>query len=171
MKILVTTASRHGATENIGDVVAEVLREAGHEVGRCSISEQDEVGDVLDPSGYDAVVLGGSVYTGTWLQRATRAQDLLLERELPVYAFAVGVLDITPDVTQERWTSPRTAQTAGERVTFGGTIAREGLSMRERSLLAVVRAKEGEYTDWDSVNAWAGAIAADIDASSVSSPS
>lgn len=168
MKILVTTASRHGATEHIGEVIAGVLRDAGHQLGRCSIGEQDEVARVLDPAGYDVVVLGGSVYTGTWLQRATRAQELLLEQGVPVYAFAVGVLDITTEVTEPRWTLPRTVETAGERVTFGGTIAKEGLSMRERSLLAVVRAKEGEYTDWDSVNAWAGAIAADIAASSVS---
>lgn len=168
MRILVTTASRHGATSHIGDVVAQVLETCGHEVTRQSIGETEDVAAALGNADHDAVVLGGSVYTGTWLQRAKSAQEFLLAKGVPVYAFAVGVLDITPDVTDERWIAPRTSDTLGERVVFGGTIAREGLSMRERSLLAVVRAKEGEYTDWESVDLWARAVAARVDANSVS---
>lgn len=170
MRILVTTASRHGATSHIGDVVAEIARECGHEVERRSIGEHDDVAQVLDDVDHDAVILGGSVYTGTWLQRAKGAQEFLLGRGIPTFAFSVGVLDITPDVTETRWVAPRTQDTAEERVVFGGTIAREGLSMRERSLLAVVRAKEGEYTDWDAVNDWARAVASSIDATVTPAP-
>lgn len=166
MKILVTTASRHGRTTEVGEAVAAVLREAGHQVTQLSIAETDDVAAVLPTTGYDAVILGGSVYTGAWLQRALTAQELLLAGDTRSYAFAVGVLDLTRDVTAERWIAPRTVRNAHERVTFGGRINRDGLSMRERSLLAVVRAKDGEYTDWAAVRAWAGAVAADLAVSS-----
>lgn len=162
MRILVTTASRHSTTTDVGDAIADVLRGIGHEVGRQTIAESDDVASVLDVRGYDAVVLGGSVYTGAWLQRATTALELLLAAGVRTYAFAVGVLDVTKDVTDVRWTAPRTSASAGQRVVFGGRISREGLSMRERSLLAVVRAKEGEYTDWSAVRAWADAVGSDL---------
>ena len=42
---------------------------------------------------------------------------------------------------------------------FGGAINSELLSIRERSLLAMVRAKDGEYTDWDGVRGWAQRVA------------
>lgn len=162
MRILLVTASRHGWTSRVGDEVGAVLRAAGHDVTRQDIQEQDVVAEVLDASGFDAVVLGGSVYTGSWLTRATQAQELLLEGGVPVYAFAVGILGITPDVTEPRWITPRRDETAHERVVLGGRLSREGLSVREKSLLAVVRAKDGEYTDWDAVARWAAAVAADI---------
>lgn len=162
MKILVTTASRHGWTSRIGDAVAEVLRAAGHDVTRQRIAEGDLVADVIVTTGYGAVILGGSVYTKTWLTRATQAQDALLACGTRVYAFAVGVLKVTPDPGEARWTAPRSASNADERVVFAGRITRDGLSVREKSLLATVRAKDGEYTDWDGVQAWADGVAADL---------
>lgn len=162
MRILVTTASRHGWTSRVGHAVAQVLEAAGYDVTRQSIAENDVVSDVLDTDGYDAVIIGGSVYTKTWLTRALKAQDELLRRGVPTYAFAVGVLDVTPDPGASRWTAPRSAGNAEERVTFAGRITREGLSVREKSLLAAVRAKDGEYTDWEGVRAWALGVAADL---------
>lgn len=50
---------------------------------------------------------------------------------------------------------------------FGGRITRDGLSVREKSLLAAVRAKDGEYTDWGGVTAWAQGVAADLAHASV----
>lgn len=162
MRILVTTASRHGWTSRVGHTVADVLEAAGYDVARQEIAEGDVVSEVLDTTGYDAVVVGGSVYTKTWLARATKAQEELLARGVPTYAFAVGVLDVTPDPGAGRWTARRGAHNAEERVVFAGRITREGLSVREKSLLAAVRAKDGEYTDWDGVRGWALGVASDL---------
>lgn len=161
MRIRVITATRHGATTHVGDIVADELTAAGHEVERVNLAETDDLAVVAAP-GADAAVLGASVYTGAWLERARIAQQHLLAAGVPTYAFAVGVLGVTQEVTDPAWTSPRTAETQAERVVFGGTIRLKGLSVRERSLLAVVRAKEGEYTSWDDVHAWARAVAADV---------
>lgn len=160
MRILVATASRHGTTARVGDAVAHELRAGGHDVERRDLGDA-RVARVEDlaTDGIDAVVLGGAVYTGSWLATAHDAQARLLERDVPTVTFAVGILDVTADPLAERWTLPRTAATADERVIFGGAIDKDQLSLRERSLLAVVRAKEGEYTRWEDVRAWSAALA------------
>ena len=83
MKILMTVASRHGGTREIGEVVAQVLRDAGHDV--------DEVppDDVEHVHGYDAVVLGSAVYVG---RLAAALRDLVERqgaqlRSMPVWLF------------------------------------------------------------------------------------
>mgnify|MGYP003494368621 FL=1 len=160
MRILVATASRHGATARIGDVVAQELLANGHEVERRELGDSGRLSpEALSTQGFDAVVLGGAVYTGTWLATALDAQTRLLAAGVPTVSFAVGILEVTAEPVQDRWTLPRTSASAGERVVFGGTIDKQVLSFRERSLLAVVRAKEGEYTQWDDVQAWATAVA------------
>ena len=69
MNILVTVASKHGATGDIGDVVAGVLRDAGLAV---ETRAPDRV-DSLD--GFDAVILGSAVYAGRWMGSATHFAD------------------------------------------------------------------------------------------------
>src|SRR5690606_10318919 len=74
MQVLVTVASRHGSTREIGEVVAEVLRNSGFDV---DVADPDEVED-LDR--YDAVVLGSSVYLGRWAASARALVDRLTMR-------------------------------------------------------------------------------------------
>src|SRR5665647_270775 len=58
MRVLVSVASRHGGTLEMGTTVAGVLRAAGHEV--------DEVvpDEVEHAEHYGAAVLGSAVYVG-----------------------------------------------------------------------------------------------------------
>ena len=65
MKILVTVASKHGATGEIGEVLAGVLRDAGLE------AETLRPQDVASLDGYDAVVWGArSTPAAGWNRRA-----------------------------------------------------------------------------------------------------
>ena len=64
MQILVTVASRHGATAEIGSAIADALRADGHVVDELAPE------DVVDVAAYDAVVLGSAVYTAHWLPAA-----------------------------------------------------------------------------------------------------
>ena len=67
MTILVATASRHGSTQRVGEVVTQTLLDAGLEV---SLSDVGEVS--LDQARRSsAVIVGGAIYTGTWLPAAT----------------------------------------------------------------------------------------------------
>ena len=63
-KVLVASASRHGATTEIADAIGDILRAQGLEV---DVREMDAV-DTVYP--YDAYVLGSAVYIGSWLHSA-----------------------------------------------------------------------------------------------------
>ena len=64
MNVLVTVASKHGATAQIGEVIADTLRNAGLPV---ATRQPEEVTSVDE---YDAVVFGSAVYAGRWLAQA-----------------------------------------------------------------------------------------------------
>ncbi|MDZ7733935.1 MAG: flavodoxin domain-containing protein [Acidimicrobiia bacterium] len=63
MRVLVSAASRHGATTEIADVLGAVIA-AEHAV---TVTAPDEVVGLED---HDAFVLGSAVYAGHWLDPA-----------------------------------------------------------------------------------------------------
>ncbi|MGH3734472.1 MAG: 2-oxoacid:acceptor oxidoreductase family protein [Micromonosporaceae bacterium] len=72
MRILVTVASRHGATTEIAERIGDQLRDAlgQHDSAiRVEVRAADQPSQVDD---YDAVVLGSAVYLGRWLEEARR---------------------------------------------------------------------------------------------------
>ncbi|MBO0900080.1 flavodoxin [Cellulomonas sp. zg-ZUI222] len=160
MRVLVTVASRHGATREMGAEVAEQLRAAGHEVDEV---EPDDV-EHVDP--YDAVVLGSAVYVG---RLALGLRDLVDRqagqlRERPVWLFWSGpvgdppVPETVPDDVTE------IARTVGARgvAVFTGRLDRAGLNISERALVALTRADAGDFRDLDAVRAWAQDVAREL---------
>ncbi|HEY5554232.1 MAG TPA: flavodoxin domain-containing protein [Cellulomonas sp.] len=160
MRILVTVASRHGATKEIGTAIAAVLSAAGHSV------------DELDPtlvtgvSRYDAVVLGSAVYTAHWLPAArdlaVQFADELAAR--PVWLFSSG-LATQPSALAN---SPHEILALRDRLgarghrSFAGRLDRSVLAFTERSIIAGARAREGDHRDFGAIAAWAGQIATEL---------
>ena len=64
MKILLTSSSRHGSTDEIATVVVEQLRAGGLEV---DVRRPELVDDV---DGYDAFILGSAIYMTRWTDEA-----------------------------------------------------------------------------------------------------
>lgn len=160
MRVLVTVASRHGGTAEIGAVVARVLRDAGHEVTE---SEPDEVQQV---AGFDAVVLGSSVYVG----RLAAALRELVDREAgqlaarPVWLFwsgPVGTPASTPPAPDDVGAVARRVG-AREVRCFGGRLQRAELGLAERALVAMIDAEQGDFRDFDDVEDWAAGIAREL---------
>src|SRR5512144_858899 len=92
MRVLVSTASKHGATGEIGARIGSVLGERGHEVDVRCPSEVETV------ERYDVIVLGSAVYAGHWQKEARelarREGDLLSHR--PVWLFSGGPVGDPP---------------------------------------------------------------------------
>jgi menaquinone-dependent protoporphyrinogen oxidase len=61
MRVLVTAASKHGATMGIAEAIAEELAAQGLSAEVKPLQDISAVGQ------YDAVVLGSAVYFGHWL--------------------------------------------------------------------------------------------------------
>ena len=81
MRVLVTAATKYGATAEIAQAIAAVLGEHGLEVTVLPPEQVEEV------EGYDAVVVGSAVYAGHWLKPARE----LVERHAGELAGPAGV--------------------------------------------------------------------------------
>jgi menaquinone-dependent protoporphyrinogen oxidase len=160
MKVLVTTASKHGATREIGMRIGSVLGDRGHQI---EIREPLNV-DSVEP--YDVVVLGSAVYAGHWQKEARE----LAEREgkvlahRPVWLFSSGPVGDPPKPDDEPVDGEdiRTAVRALEHHVFTGKIDKGELSLAERAIVRALHVPEGDYRDWDDVDLWAAKIAESI---------
>src|SRR5205823_6620049 len=86
MRVLVTAASKHGATFEIAEVIARVLDEHGLSTELVAIEE------VHDLRRYEAVVLGSAVYMGQWLKQARGFVDAHASElaQRPTWLFSSG---------------------------------------------------------------------------------
>ena len=157
MKVLVTAASRHGATTEIADVIADILR--------MSDIDADVIApdDVTSVEAYDAVVLGSGVYAGHWLQPAKdfvhRHREALVLR--PVFLFSSGPLGDPPKPADEPDDAREMEETtfAMDQRVFAGRLTHDELSRPERLVTTVVRAPYGDFRPWDDIADWAHEIA------------
>lgn len=161
MAILVTYASKHGATEGIAERVTQRLRIVGRTVDLQPISDDP------NPESYDAVVIGSAVYFGSWLKEATayvhRHRDTLAAR--PIWLFSDGPLGSEATETNGGEVQPRelaefqrTIYPQGHQIFFGALDGAK-LTLPERIVVKAVRAPEGDFRDWAEVDAWATSIA------------
>lgn len=157
MHVLVVVASRHGATDDIGYAISEVVSERGHVVDVVQPAE------VTSLAGVDAVVLGSAVYMGQWLEPA---RDLVHRlgaelRGLPVWAFSSGPVgeDAVPAASTLRVGGVLDEVRPLDHQVFAGALDRSVLTLRERSVAQMVGAPEGDFRDFARIGRWAGDIA------------
>src|SRR5690242_10292326 len=134
MRILVTAASRRGATFEIAEAIAAGLLRRGFD------TEARRPRAVLHLDGYDAVVLGSAVYNGRWCDAARdfaqRLAGPLAVR--PTWLFSSGPLGrthLTPD--REPADVPEMLELTGaesHRV-FAGKLDMAGLSFGEKAIV------------------------------------
>lgn len=161
MKVLVTAASKHGATAEIASVIGAVLETAKVE------AEVVPPAFVENLQGYDGVVLGSGVYAGHWLKPAKefieRHEAELRER--PVFLFASGPVGAAPkesDVPSEMRAAAALVGATDQRV-FGGRITGSQLGPFEKVIVRVVKAPLADDRPWDEIADWAKEIARYLD--------
>lgn len=156
MKALVVYGSKRGGTSGLAEMVAGALTDEGVTVDVASAAERSP-----DPSGYDAVVIGGALYAGHWHKDARRfakrhRRDL---RDRPVWLFSSGPLDASAEASD----LPPTHQVAGvmEQLaarghqTFGGRLAADAEGFPAS---AMAKTHAGDFRDRDHVRRWAHEI-------------
>jgi menaquinone-dependent protoporphyrinogen oxidase len=175
MNVLVTYATRHGATAGIASRIADSLTAAGHDARAVPVE------DVTDLAGYQAVVLGSAAYMFHWLKPAVRFArrhaDLAAR---PVWLFSSGPLgtdqvdaqgqDVRISTRPKEWDElvplicPR-----GEAVFFGAydpTAPAIGLgeTLMRHMPAAAKTLPAGDFRDWDAIENWATEIATALSA-------
>jgi menaquinone-dependent protoporphyrinogen oxidase len=157
MRVLVTAASKHGATGEIAQTIAETLRDQGLDPAVVDPEQVDSV------DGYDAVVLGSAVYAGHWLKPArelvARCGAALAER--PVWLFSSGPVGDPPKPQEDPVDVAEllTATRAREHRLFAGRLVRKQLAFPERAIVSALRVPDGDFRDWPAISSWAADIA------------
>ncbi len=159
MKVLVTVASKHGSTEEIGHAIAERLRGRGLEV-------EEGRPNGLGLEGVDAVVVGSAVYAGRWLSTArsfVRAHLTEL-RQLPVWVFSSGPVGDPPKPAEEPAEGIELAELVHARGhrTIVGRLDPATLGLAERAVVRLIGASSDDRRDWDAVNRFADEIADEL---------
>jgi len=179
MNVLVTYATRHGATRGIAEAIAARLGRDGVQVALKPVAEADR-----GVEQYDAFVIGSAAYVGHWLKDATdfvRRHRALLASH-PVWLFSSGPVGTeTVDAKgQDVLVSSEPAEFAefgdalhprDRRVFFGrfdpneppiGIMEKLGAPfLRMSSVREALPA--GDFRDWPAIEAWAGEIAHELE--------
>ena len=162
-RVLVTFASRHGATREIAATVVRCLIES--RAGGCAgvFAVLAPVQRRPDPRGFDAVVLGSALYDGRWLEPARRYAESMAEelRGRPTWMFSSGVLGGFPGAGDDGDDGQRIGALVGARDhrLFPGRLERRLLTSAERAAWCGGPAGTGDFRDWPAVRDWSGQIA------------
>ncbi len=164
-KILVTYASRFGATAGVAEAIGKTLAERGAQVDVLPMR------DVKDPAAYQAVVAGSAINGGAWLPEAlqfVQAHQAELKRK-PFAAFQVCMTLTMKNGEQYRshvssWLAPVRAlvKPASEGM-FAGALEigkipsfSDRLKFRLSVLFGVWQ--EGDHRDWNAIREWAESL-------------
>ena len=160
MRILAGYASAHGSTAVNTHRIADVLRPHGWAVDAVAIQE------IVDPSVYVALVLGGAIHNHAWLPVATeffhRHQGVLRAR--PVWLFSEGLSAGLPRPLRRPGRAARKRRIAealrdvvrprGHRL-FSGVARPEQFPPWSGVLVRTMGGHFGDYQDGGAVEAWA----------------
>ena len=160
--ILVTYASRAGATRGVAEAIGQTLAAGGTPV------EVRPMAQVTDLAGFRAVVAGSAIQGGAWLPEAMefmRTQRAALARQ-PFAAFLVCMTlcmgkgePYRPHVAT--WLAPvRAAVRPVSEGLFAGAfdlcqVPAFGDRLKFRMSMAMGVWPTGDHRDWDAIRAWA----------------
>jgi menaquinone-dependent protoporphyrinogen oxidase len=161
--VLVGYATAAGSTAGIADRITATLAAHG-----CDVVCRP-LGPDLDPAGFDGLVVGSAVHNMAWLRPAL---DFLarVPHERPVWCFSVGGLEPKGTVTRRLTSSEvRRVETAfpsglrpREHRFFGGIVEMTGTPLWGRLFWRVMGGRAGDHRNWPAIDAWAEAIAAEL---------
>lgn len=160
--ILVAYASKYGSTAEIAEKIAEVL---GQNNLNVTVLAADKVSDVTP---YDAMVLGSAVYAGSWLKDAVHlleSNEKILSTK-PVWIFSSGPTgEGKPVDIMHGWRFPEALEKIADRIKpkdiafFHGKIDLDNMHFGEKLIVKALRAKEGDFRNWEAISVWAKGIA------------
>jgi menaquinone-dependent protoporphyrinogen oxidase len=163
--VLVTYASKYGATQEIAEKIHQTLQQAGLE------SELIPAEKAENPETFDAIILGSAVYAGMWRKEAIRFLDRHQKTlsAKPTWIFSSGPTDKgDPIELLNGWTFPEAQQPIADRIqprqvtVFHGALDPSKLNFAEKLIIKGIKAPTGDFRDWDAIQAWAQAIADEL---------
>lgn len=163
-KVLVVYGTGTGCTAGIAERIGATLAETGASVEVVSAE------DAPSPDGYDAVLVGSGVRAGSWHKAAkTWVAANADELKAGKVAFYTACLTMAADPEKaadvHAYTDALIAETGVEPVDvglFAGWYEPKRFSFVERTILKMMKSPEGDFRDWDAIDAWTRDVAAQL---------
>lgn len=159
MKVSVITATRHGSTAEVAEIIARRLTELGH---AAEVIDAEQA----TPIDGDAIVLGSPIYMGRWLKPARKIAEGLSRGadNRPLFMFACGPLGDPPqpDPPEAEELVGALASRALEFRIFSGKLDEAELNRRERMMVHAVKAPAGDFREKEAIEDFADSIAATL---------
>ncbi len=168
-RVLILFSTVSGCTATIARRIGTDLIAYGVKPQVCSVEESS--GIVTES--FDACILGSGVRLGRWHKDMREWVMANIEglSHMPVALFSVGLRGVMPDrsIDKKAFSSELEASLAsvGVKPTAGkaflpGWKQSEGFSAMEKLALRMYPLPEGDYRDWDLVDAWVSTIVTDL---------
>lgn len=183
MRILVAFASKHGSTKGIADFIGEKLRQHGvQKVDVLDVEQVDNVGD------YDAFVIGSALYMNHWQKEATKfvSKNKSILSIRPVWLFSSGPVGKERkdakgrDLLDPSVVGPKEFEELKEKLhprdhkVFFGALegSKQGFFYRQIRKSTAIRESlpEGDFRDWNEIEAWSFEIARSLEGITSSAP-
>ena len=169
MSVLVTYATKHGATQGIAEHIGKTLQAEGQPAEVCAVT------DVATLDGYEAFVIGSASYMGHWRKEAVEflRQNLDFLADRPVWLFSSGTLgtkatddkgrDLREAAKPKEVADLAAAVATRDHRAFFGALDPGRLTLAERSLRTLPAGRamlpDGDFRDWEEIASWATGIA------------
>lgn len=159
--IMIAYASKYGATREVAERIAQRLQKSGKK------AEVKHVGQIADLGKPEAVIVGSALYHGRWLPEATqflRANADALSH-IPTWLFSIGPLatKVEDDEEQPVELAEFRAKIGHRRhAVFHGALDLGKLDHSDRMTMKAAGAPQGDFRDWDAVEAWVDDIAKSV---------
>lgn len=156
-KTLIAYASKAGSTVEIANHMGQMLSSKGIEVDIIPVQK------VKDLSSYQSVILGSAIRVGKVLPEAMKFvetyQETLKQKTFGVFVVCMTLNDDTPEnrkIVSDYLNPIRALVTPSSEGLFAGVMDLKKLNLVERLLIKAMKVPEGDFRNWDKIDAWNG---------------
>ncbi|MBL8154334.1 MAG: hypothetical protein JNM70_09135 [Anaerolineae bacterium] len=168
--VLVAYATVHGSTTDMAKKIGEVLEAHGMDV------TVEAVQNITGLAGYDALVAGTAIHSGTWLPEMKtfleHAQSALADKPVYFWVSCIRVLErFGLEHVMDNYMEPQVLATLNvrDKAALAGKLDLQSVDWNERWTLAArydgetwPSSFDGDFRDWEKVKAWAEKVAQDL---------
>jgi menaquinone-dependent protoporphyrinogen oxidase len=165
-RILVTYASKAGSTKEVAERIAKYLAD------KNLVVDLQPVSSVTGIDSYQSIVLGSAIRAGNLLPEVKafimKNQDRLAQKHFSIFIVCLTLKDETEEncKTVSAYLEPVRAQVKPDKEgLFAGTMNINKLGFLERMLIKAMKAPEGDYRNWEAIDAWAEELSQEMNAS------
>jgi menaquinone-dependent protoporphyrinogen oxidase len=159
MPVLVAYATKHGSTQGIAERIADTLGAGGLDVDLAAVSA------AVDPEGYEAFVIGSAVYASRWMKPAVEfvQHNRALLAARPAWLFSVGPLGRKIPLPAKLPSAlAGLSESIGVRDHHVFRGALDVSKLRGAEHLIRLFLPQGDFRDWQDIEAWAKSIAGEL---------